>query len=329
MSRSNGSARSRRNSPDDSVTALVGRAGAPRAAEPGRPSRRPARRRRPSRARPGVTGTPVSSANRSWISARGPPYAPRFARNTPPGPTTRERPRRARRASRGSGGGPTAGTAAPNASSANGSRVASPRTERERRRASGLLDELAEHRGREVEADHVDAGPVQREREQAGPDAHLEHAAPVAELRRRPPRSSAPSPLGDRARGVVELGRAVERDRPAHRARLRTSGCPWPDRRTGSGATVTGTRPRGVSASNAEPGSRQRIGTHAYPMLRSSRGDHAPAVIAPERGVALEHGPEVVQRALVGHRVAADVDADELAVEQVRRRGSPPAPSGR
>src|SRR5262245_41673921 len=36
-----------------------------------------------------------------------------------------------------------------------------------------------------------------------------------------------------------------------------------------------------------------------------------------EPRLALEQRPDVVQRALVGHRIAADVDADELAIEQV------------
>ncbi len=52
-------------------------------------------------------------------------------------------------------------------------------------------------------------------------------------------------------------------------------------------------------------------------MLRLEPGRPRARGHPPEPRVALDQRPEVVERALVGHRLAADVDPDELAVEQV------------
>jgi hypothetical protein len=72
-----------------------------------------------------------------------------------------------------------------------------------------------------------------------------------------------------------------------------------------------------VSASSSDPGSSRRIGTQPKAdvllQARRPRTGRDP----PDGGVALNERPEVVQRALIGHRITADLDPHELAVEEV------------
>ena len=61
---------------------------------------------------------------------------------------------------------------------------------------------------------------MQRERDEAGADAHLEHAAPAPELGDQELGRGPCEILGVPAGLVVELRRAVEPDGPAHRTRV-------------------------------------------------------------------------------------------------------------
>src|SRR4029453_19553442 len=102
----------------------------------------------------------------------------------------------------------------------------------------------------------------------ARPDPDLEHPSPVAELRNqqrdRPPHRL----LRDRARPVVVCGRGVEPNRVAHVARRYDFGMCLLGSTKGRLATVAVTRPRGVSASNGEPGASPRVGPPPPPRLR-------------------------------------------------------------
>ena len=92
----------------------------------------------------------------------------------------------------------------------------------------------------------------------------------------------------------------------------------------GNAATVAGRVPRGSASSTVVPCAMCEAGTHANPTLRSSRGDQAPAVTRPDPFAPRRvDRPDVVQRTFVGHRFAADVDADELAIDaRLRQRAS-------
>src|SRR4249920_2706378 len=103
---------------------------------------------------------------------------------------------------------------------------------------------------------------------------------------------------------------------PLMTAEATTSGCPCLRRRRAG-------LPR--SPERAREGSRPRTSSRAPPIGSAPTRSRCSARAGRPRArrhlteppVALDQRPEVVQRALVQHGLAADVDADELAVEQV------------
>ena len=234
-------------------------------------------------------------------------------RGGPPEPS-----RRAPTASRGSGGAPTEGTRRRRSRRANGIRVASPRTSGNDRFSAGLLDELAEHRrarGRDPRARSLPraaaarAAPYRRRPRARGHASSSSEASSVDRAGHRL--------VGDRPRPVVVVGRAVEPDGLAHDVGGYDFGMSLVGSTNGRLATVTGTRPREALGLERRPG---RLPSDRHPRVADvplEPGRPRAGRDLPQTRVALDQRPEVVQRALVGHRLAADLDADQLAVEQV------------
>ena len=135
--------------------------------------------------------------------------------------------------------------------------------EGEDRFSAGLLDELAEHRRGEVETREREACLVKPQGEQPRTDADLQDAATRLELGGQQRDRAGHRLVGDRPRPVIVVGRAVEPDGLAHDVGGYDFGMSLVGSTNGRFATVTGTRPRGVSASNADPSVSRRIGTHA------------------------------------------------------------------
>ena len=130
----------------------------------------------------------------------------------------------------------------------------------EGRASSGLLDELREHRRRQVDPDQSDPGALEREPDQPGPDPDLEARLTGVEL--------GPEELGGRRarfRGqspglVVHLGGPVERDRPS---RAHDTGTCFAGSKNGSALTIARRGPVDERTSSRVPSSMCEEGTHA------------------------------------------------------------------
>src|SRR6476661_8635503 len=128
------------------------------------------------------------------------------------------------------------------------------------RASSGLLDELREHRCRQVDPQQPDPGTLEREPDQPGPDPDLEARLTGVELGAKELGGRCARFRGQSPGLVVHLGSPVERDRPS---RAHDTGTCFAGSKNGSALTIARRGPVDERTSSVEPSSMCEEGTHA------------------------------------------------------------------